>query len=67
MVSGQALQSATPPQRRRTRKTAGKNNGGQALDLLTIPLETDADLFKGLLTLLFLGAYQNRCSFDQRS
>jgi hypothetical protein len=34
--------------------------------LLTIALKTDADLFKGLLTLLFLGAYQNRCGFDQR-
>ncbi len=34
--------------------------------LLTIALKTDADLFKGLLTPLFLGAYQNRCGFDQR-
>jgi len=32
---GQALQSAT--------KTADKNNGGQALDLLTIALKTDSD------------------------
>jgi nucleoid DNA-binding protein len=32
MVSRPALQSAT--------KTAGKNNGGQALDLLTITLKT---------------------------
>jgi hypothetical protein len=35
MVSRPALQSAT--------KTAGKNNGGQALDLLTIALKTDSN------------------------
>jgi hypothetical protein len=50
-----------------TSRPALQKHGGQALDLLTIALETDADLFKGLLTPLFFVAYQDRCGFDQRS
>jgi len=46
-----AGQPATPPQRRRTRKTAGKPaRGGQALDLLTIALKTDAALSKAFFS-----------------